>query len=85
MIAGADDQGRPRSLAGATLQGKPITFSQVGGSSLAGPMWKKAMGIIGAHLPPTDFAPPPEDEPKGDDQDDPATHAVPVTPVAPVY
>jgi membrane peptidoglycan carboxypeptidase len=65
MIAGADDQGRPRSLAGATLRGKPISFSQVGGSSLAGPMWKKSMGIIAAHLPPTDFAPPPEDEPHG--------------------
>ena len=67
MIAGADDQGRPRSLAGATLRGKPISFSQVGGSSLAGPMWKKAMGTISAQLPPTDFAPPPEDEPDADD------------------
>lgn len=67
MIAGADDQGRPRSLAGATLRGRPISFAQVGGSSLAGPMWKKAMGVIGAHLPPTDFPPPPEDEPKNND------------------
>jgi membrane peptidoglycan carboxypeptidase len=70
MIAGADDQGRPRSLAGATLQGQPISFSQVGGSSLAGPMWKKAMGIIAAQLPPTDFAPPPEGEPDSDDEED---------------
>ena len=82
MIAGADDKGRPHSLAGATLQGKPISFSQVGGSSLAGPMWKKAMGTIETHLPPTDFAPPPEDEPKADDEAAPAT---PATPTAPVY
>jgi len=68
MIAGADDQGRPRSLAGATLRSQPISFSQVGGSSLAGPMWKKAMGVIAAQLPPTDFAPPPEDEPKAGDE-----------------
>jgi membrane peptidoglycan carboxypeptidase len=69
MIAGADDHGRPHSLAGATLRGKPISFSQVGGSSLAGPMWKKSMGVIAAHLPPTDFAPPPHDEPHSDDED----------------
>ena len=81
MIAGADDRGRPQSLVGATLQGKPISFSQVGGSSLTGPMWKKAMGIIAEDLPPTDFAPPPEDEPKGDDE---ATPAAPATPTAPV-
>jgi len=85
MIAGADDQGRPRSLAGATLRGKPISFSQVGGSSLAGPMWKKAMGVIAAHLPPADFAPPPEDEPKGKDAVEPATPVTPATPAAPVY
>jgi membrane peptidoglycan carboxypeptidase len=75
MIAGADDHGRPHSLASATLRGKPISFSQVGGSSLAGPMWKKAMGIIAAHLPPTDFAPPPDDEAHSDDE------ATPVPPV----
>jgi membrane peptidoglycan carboxypeptidase len=80
MIAGADHQGRPQSLAGATLHGKPISFSQVGGSSLAGPMWKKAMGVIEAHLPPTDFAPPPEDEPKGDDEATPATPTAPAQP-----
>jgi membrane peptidoglycan carboxypeptidase len=91
MIAGADDKGRPRSLAGATLQGKPISFSQVGGSSLAGPMWKKAMGIIAARLPPTDFAPPPKDKPDADDPDNPDDPDTPVTPtnplspVAPIY
>ena len=64
MIAGADEQGRPRSLAGSTLRGRPISFSQVGGSSLAGPMWKKAMGVIQGRLEPTPFDPPPEHEPK---------------------
>ena len=85
MIAGADDQGRPLSLAGATLRGKPISFSQVGGSSLAGPMWKKAMGTISEKLPPTDFAAPPEDEPDADDTVEPAETATPAAPVAPVY
>jgi membrane peptidoglycan carboxypeptidase len=68
MIAGADKQGRPQSLAGSTLNGKPISFSQVGGSSLAGPMWKKAMGVIQGRLEPVDFSAPPERQP-GDDSD----------------
>ncbi len=84
MIAGADDQGRPRSLAGATLRDTPISFSQVGGSSLAGPMWKKAMGAIEPHLPPTDFAPPPEDNPDGKNPTASPTPVVPATPVAPL-
>jgi membrane peptidoglycan carboxypeptidase len=82
MIAGADDKGRPQSLAGATLHGKPISFSQVGGSSLAGPMWKKAMGSIAEHLPPTDFAPPPEEEPEGTNDD--AVPDEPTDPAAPI-
>ena len=77
MIAGADEQGRPRSLSGTTLNGQVISFAQVGGSSLAGPMWKKAMGVIQDHLPATGFETPPETEPhKGDsdteDYEDPA-------------
>ncbi|HUQ00448.1 MAG TPA: transglycosylase domain-containing protein [Aeromicrobium sp.] len=68
MIAGADKQGRPQSLAGTTLQGKPISFSQVGGSSLAGPMWKKAMGVIQGRLQPVNFGPPPERRPGGGDE-----------------
>ena len=86
MIAGADDQGRPRSLAGATLRGQPISFAQVGGSSLAGPMWKKAMGPISEQLPPIEFAPPPEDEPDGDDPraPDPLATVTPATPTPPV-
>lgn len=70
MIAGADEQGRPRSLSGTTLNGQIISFAQVGGSSLAGPMWKKAMGVIQDYLPATGFETPPETEPhKGDSED----------------
>jgi membrane peptidoglycan carboxypeptidase len=71
MIAGADEQGRPRSLSGATLNGRTISFAQVGGSSLAGPMWKKAMGKIQDDLPSEKFDSPPEREPgkHHDDED----------------
>jgi membrane peptidoglycan carboxypeptidase len=64
MIAGVDSKGRPKSLAGVTLRGALINFSQVGGSSLAGPMWKKAMGVIQDYLSPVNFDPPPESEPR---------------------
>jgi membrane peptidoglycan carboxypeptidase len=70
MIAGADQMGRPTSLVGTTLRGKPMSFTQVGGSSLAGPMWKKAMGVIQDYLPPTPFAAPPQREPGGSDDED---------------
>jgi membrane peptidoglycan carboxypeptidase len=76
MIAGADDTGRPTSLVGTTLRGKPMSFTQVGGSSLAGPMWKKAMGVIQDYLEPTPFEAPPQREPgdagndSGGDDDD---------------
>lgn len=66
MIAGADEQGRPQSLAGRTLRGKPVSFAQVGGSSLAGPMWKKAMSVIQGQLEPVEFATPPEKATGGD-------------------
>jgi membrane peptidoglycan carboxypeptidase len=66
MIAGADKQGRPQSLAGSTLRGRPISFHEVGGSSLAGPMWKKAMGVIQSHLKPVPFSAPPERDPGSD-------------------
>jgi membrane peptidoglycan carboxypeptidase len=84
MIAGADDQGRPQSLAGATLHGAPISFAQVGGSSLAGPMWKKAMGVISAQLPPIDFAPPPENDPDAEDTEEPGATATPSPTVVPL-
>jgi membrane peptidoglycan carboxypeptidase len=79
MIAGAGEDGRPRSLVGTTLRGAPMAFNQVGGSSLAGPMWKKAMGVIQDYLQPTAFSTPPEPAPgsggdgeEEDDADDPA-------------
>jgi membrane peptidoglycan carboxypeptidase len=70
MIAGANSKGIPISLAGRTLRGVPISFSQVGGSSLAGPMWKKAMGTIQNYLSPEPFDPPPERQQSNDDNDD---------------
>ena len=70
MIAGANSKGIPISLAGSTLRGSPISFSQVGGSSLAGPMWKKAMGTIQNFLSPETFEPPPKRQPDEDDDDD---------------
>jgi membrane peptidoglycan carboxypeptidase len=74
MIAGANAKGVPTSLAGTTLRGVPVSFAQVGGSSLAGPMWKKAMGTIQKYLSPETFDPPPRRQPSsrdnGDDDDD---------------
>ncbi|MGH3458241.1 transglycosylase domain-containing protein [Aeromicrobium sp.] len=64
MIAGANGKGVPISLSGATLRGTPISFQQVGGSSLAGPMWKKAMGAIQQYLSPEPFDPPPLRQPR---------------------
>ena len=66
MIAGANRQGIPISLAGTTLRGVPVSFAQVGGSSLAGPMWKKAMGTIQTYLSPVPFDPPPRGQPKNE-------------------
>lgn len=59
MIAGATDEGLPRSLVGVTLDGVPVSFAGAGGSSLAGPMWKDAMGVIQDYLEPTRFESPP--------------------------
>jgi membrane peptidoglycan carboxypeptidase len=71
MIAGANPKGIPISLAGSTLRGVPVSFSQVGGSSLAGPMWKKAMGTIQKYLSPEPFEPPPQGQPQNEkDEDD---------------
>jgi membrane peptidoglycan carboxypeptidase len=70
MIAGANPQGIPISLAGSTLRGVPVSFSQVGGSSLAGPMWKKAMGKIQAYLSPEPFEPPPQGQPRNEKKEE---------------
>ena len=66
MIAGANSKGIPISLAGSTLRGVPVSFSQVGGSSLAGPMWKKAMGTIQNYLSPEPFDQPPQGQPRNE-------------------
>ncbi len=57
MIAGANQQGSPISLAGQTVGGRILGFDEIGGSSLAGPMWKRAMGVIQQWLPDEDFTP----------------------------
>ena len=78
MIAGAKTNGNPRSLVGVTLRGVPVSFSQAGGSSLSGPMWKDAMGTIQDYLSPERFDDPPRRAPVvmaprssggGDDED----------------
>lgn len=96
MIAGADEQGRPASLVGASLRGSPMSFTQVGGSSLAGPMWKKAMGVIQDYLQPTPFGAAPNTDPGEDAPDSeaapideplppaPTASAAPATPAQPM-
>jgi len=59
MIAGADDDGIPIPLAGNTVNGRVVGFSEAAGSSLAGPMWKDAMGVIQEYLTPARFKAPP--------------------------
>lgn len=70
MIAGvvtndknANLNGRPKSLAGVTINGAPLNFAAVGGSSLAGPMWAKAMQRIQDSLAPANFDAPPKRAP----------------------
>ncbi len=70
MIAGVvtndenpDNNGRPKSLVGVTINGRPLDFNSVGGSSLSGPMWAKAMQKIQSSLAPVDFDTPPKRQP----------------------
>ena len=63
MIAGVKSNGSPRSLSGVTINGRPLNFASVGGSSLAGPMWKLAMGKIQQYLTPENFDKPPKGQP----------------------
>jgi len=70
MIAGVisndeneDLNGRPKSLAGVTINGRLLDFNSVGGSSLAGPMWAKAMQKIQTSLTPVNFDTPPKRQP----------------------
>ncbi|MET1132175.1 MAG: transglycosylase domain-containing protein [Aeromicrobium sp.] len=55
MIAGINKKGQPAGLVGTTLRGVPVSFAQAGGSSLAGPQWKAAMGEIEKSLTPAKF------------------------------
>ncbi|MEO6470319.1 MAG: transglycosylase domain-containing protein [Aeromicrobium sp.] len=70
MIAGASKNGNPKSLVGSTLNGRVFDFHSIGGSSLAGPMWKLAMGIIQNYLTPTNFDRPPKGQPAIKKNDD---------------
>jgi membrane peptidoglycan carboxypeptidase len=70
MIAGVvtkdkdpSKDGRPKSLAGVTINGGLLDFNAVGGSSLAGPMWAKAMKKIQTSLTPVNFDTPPKRQP----------------------
>ena len=64
MIAGANDRGIPISLSGTRINGRYVSFALVGGSSLAGPMWKSAMGVIQNYLSPVNFDTPPRFAPR---------------------
>ena len=59
MIAGANDKGIPTSLNGTEINNRIVSFDLAGGSTLAGPMWKAAMGVIQQYLSPVNFDPPP--------------------------
>ncbi|MCW2769374.1 MAG: glycosyl transferase [Aeromicrobium sp.] len=63
MIAGVKANGAPRSLAGVKIKGAFLNFNAVGGSSLAGPMWAKAMQKIQDQLAPVNFDAPPSRQP----------------------
>ncbi len=69
MIAGVTNKGLPKSLAGVTVNGRFLDFHAVGGSSLAGPMWKKAMGVVQDYLEPSNFDRPPKGQPKAPKKD----------------
>ena len=63
MIAGANDKGIPTSLNGTEINNRIVSFELAGGSTLAGPMWKAAMGVIQQYLSPVNFDPPPNTQP----------------------
>jgi len=63
MLAGATADGQQRSLVGLTMKGSGISFAVAGGSSLAGPMWKSAMGPVSEFLTPATFDSPPRRQP----------------------
>jgi membrane peptidoglycan carboxypeptidase len=63
MIAGVSKKGLPKTLADVTIHGRLLNFEAVGGSSLAGPMWAKAMQVIQHYLSPVNFDTPPQGQP----------------------
>ena len=70
MVAGVvtnskdtNTNGRPKTLVGVTINGSPLNFASVGGSSVAGPMWAKAMQAVQSSLSPANFDPPPKRQP----------------------
>ncbi len=77
MIAGVTDKGVPKSLSGVTINGRFLNFNSVGGSSLAGPMWKKAMGVVQDFLEPSTFDRPPKGQPKEPKKEDKKKRARP--------
>ena len=56
MVAGANAQGQPQSLAGQVVGGS--YRSTAFGSTVAGPMWAEVMRAISAELPAEDFTRP---------------------------
>jgi membrane peptidoglycan carboxypeptidase len=58
MIAGANRQGHWVSLTGQTIGPTPVTADIAFGSTLAGPMWKAAMGVVQKWLPDVNFVNP---------------------------
>ncbi|MFT4299718.1 MAG: transglycosylase domain-containing protein [Aeromicrobium sp.] len=70
MIAGADADGIPIALRGGNAAG----------SSVAGPMWARAMKVIQNYLSPVDFAAPPSRQPSANPSPTPTT--TPTTPPA---
>ena len=57
VIGGADAAGRPQALDGHEIGGRYVTFDAAAGSTLAGPLWAKAMQPVQALLPDVDFWP----------------------------
>ncbi|MDP3966820.1 MAG: transglycosylase domain-containing protein [Nocardioides sp.] len=64
MVAGANQQGQPSSLNGTVINGR--TVFGAAGSTLAGPMWGRAMQAISQFLPDKDFVSPTQGVVQGD-------------------
>ena len=59
MIAATDDKGVPISLVGTQLKDRILSSGVVAGSSLAGPLWKRAMGEVQQWVDGDPFDAPP--------------------------